>query len=149
MFNPWPAHRNSDSPGEGALDDPIEANDLEGRLASLDDHETPALVALDLGGELAALVTSVGDDGADGRPERRKTGHQPCPSPPIRYAGRLDPAGDQQAQRVDQDVALAALHPFVPIEAAHAPFSVVFTDCPSMMTTLGPGRRPALVRAKG
>jgi hypothetical protein len=94
-------------------------------------------------------VTSIGDDGADGRPERRKTGQQARSGPPIRHAGRLDPAGDQQAQRVDQDVALAALHSLVPIEAANAPFSVVFTDCPSMMTTLGPGRRPALVRAMG
>ena len=133
-------------PAERALDDPVQADDLEGWLASLDDHETPAFVALDLGGELAALVTGIGDDGVNGRPERQEAGHQPGAGPPIRHAGRLDPAGDQQAQRVDQDVALTALYPLVPIEAANAPFSVVLTDWPSMMTTLGPGRRPALAR---
>ena len=58
-------------PAESALDDPVQADDLEGRLAALDDHETPVFVSFDLGGELAALVTGIGDDGADGRPEWR------------------------------------------------------------------------------
>jgi hypothetical protein len=39
-------------------------------------------------------------------------------------------------------MALAALDPLVAIEAADAPFSVVFTDWASMITTLGPGCRP-------
>ena len=39
-------------PAESPLDDPVQADDLEGRLASLDDQEPPAFVALDLGGEL-------------------------------------------------------------------------------------------------
>ena len=48
-------------------------------------------------------------------------------------------AGDKEAVRVDQDLTLAPFHPLVAIKAANAPFSVVFTDWLSMMTTAGLG----------
>ena len=41
-------------------------------------------------------------------------------SNPVGDASRLDPAGERQAERVDEDVALPALHLLVRVEAARA-----------------------------
>ena len=51
----------------------------------------------------------------------------------------LNTAGEKEAVRIDQDLALAALHPLVAIKAANAPFSVVLTDWLSKMTPVGSG----------
>ena len=45
--------RGAAMPAERALNDPVQADDLEGWLASFDDHEAPAFVALDRGGRLS------------------------------------------------------------------------------------------------
>jgi hypothetical protein len=86
-------------PAEGALEASIQADDLEGRLAALDDHEAPAFVALDRGDELAAPVTGVGDDGADvGR-----SGERPATS--LAPARRSDmPAGSTRLAIDEPDV---------------------------------------------
>jgi hypothetical protein len=55
----------------------------------------------------------------------------------VLHASGGDDDRQQQAERVDEDVAFAALNLFVRIEATDPPFSVVFTDWLSMSPALG------------
>ena len=50
--------------------------------------------------------------------------------------------GDQQAERVDEDVALATIDLLARVVAVRPPFSVVFSDWLSMMPALGLRFRP-------
>ena len=59
------------------------------------------------------------------------------------YVGRLDPTRDEKSLRINEELALTPLDALVAIEAANTPLSVVFTDCASMITTVGSERRPA------
>jgi len=52
----------------------------------------------------------------------------------------------QQPQRIDQDVPLAAVDAFGRIVAARPPFPVVSTDWLSRIAALGDGRRPSSTR---
>ncbi len=57
-----------------------------------------------------------------------------------------DDDGQQQAERIDEDVAFAAFDLFVRIKAANPPFSVVLTDWLSMIPALGWRCLPVAVR---
>ena len=135
-------------PGETALDDPGQASDLEGALLTPDDLQLPT-IAPKFGCEFAALVTGVCDDGSQLGPQRRQSGKQPGAGDRVRDARWLYAIGDRDTEHVDQNVAFPSLYPFVAIEAANAPLSLVFTDCPSMMPSVGSTRRPAALRASG
>ena len=52
-----------------------------------------------------------------------------------------------QARGVHRDMALAPLHLLGGVVAARAPFSVVFTDCVSMIAAVGLGSRPSRSRS--
>jgi hypothetical protein len=65
---------------------------------------------------------------------------QPPPHRAPARAGRLDAAGNRQAQPVDQDVPLAALHPLAPTEATDADAGSPVTTRPLAKAT-GQGRR--------
>jgi hypothetical protein len=58
----------------------------------------------------------------------------------------MDNDGEDQPERVDDDVSLASLDLLATIVTAWPPFSVVFTVWLSMITALGVGSRPALLR---
>jgi hypothetical protein len=60
----------------------------------------------------------------------------------------LDTARDWQTKCINQDVPFAAFDPLVPVESTGPPRSVVFTDCPSMITTVGQAARPAASRGR-
>ncbi len=55
----------------------------------------------------------------------------------ILHVGGRDDHHQDQAERVDEEVPLAAFDLFVRIKAAEPPFSVVLTDWLSMMPALG------------
>ena len=134
-------------PCEGPLDDPVEPGDPECLLSPLDDDQSPAAAVAQVLGQRFTFVVCIGDHGMDPRPERRQSCRQPTRRPAIGHAGRLDPTRDEKALCIYEDLALAPLHALVAVEAANAPSSVVFTDCASMITTVGSVRRPAFSRA--
>ena len=107
-------------PGQAALHDPSQAFDLERALAAAGDDQLPAVVPQQVAGQLAAFVPRVGHHGADGGEERAQAPEQTRTRLLVWYVRRLDPARDRQAQRVHQDVALAAPDQLVPVKAARA-----------------------------
>ena len=92
------------------------------------------------------LVALVGPDQAQSR--------EPLPRLPEHQFGtitfldvrRMHHHDQQQPQRIDQDVALAAGYQLGGIEAARPPFPVVLTDWLSMIAALGVAWRPAACR---
>jgi hypothetical protein len=81
---------------------------------------TPTLVPLERASKLAALLARIGHHGADRGEERAQTTEQARARALVGDSRRLDPARDDQSQRVYQDMALATLDQFVAVEAAHA-----------------------------
>ena len=121
-----------------------------GALPSLPDHEGPAGVSLEFAGQPPAFVAGIGNDGADPGPKWRQTADKAFARPPVRYAGRLAAAGDQQPERVDQDVALATRDLLASIIALRIerspPFCAAFALWLSMIPTLGLASRPSCSR---
>ncbi|MDT0684571.1 hypothetical protein RM543_18060 [Roseicyclus sp. F158] len=134
-------------PGEAPFDDPVQPGDPEGLLCPFDDDEPPAVAITKILVQALTLVAGVGDHRMDFRPERREACGEAARRPAIGHAGWLDPARDEKAFGIHEDLPLAALHALMAVEAANAPLSVVFTDCASMITTVGSIRRPAFSRA--
>ena len=113
-----------------------------------DDLEPQALVRGGVHGDIA-LVTGVDKQMLEPREAPANSGADQRQTVTVPNAARIDDQPQPRAQRVDERVLFAVLV-FLPASKPRGPpLSVVFTDCPSMMTTLGPGRRPALARAKG
>ena len=105
-------------PGEGALDDPaLGQDDKAMRVAALDDLQDPRAGLGDHLGHLRPLVAGVGEDALDerkGSPRRAQYLTRPVA---VLHAGRVDCDAQQQAQRIDQDVALAAGNFLARVEA--------------------------------
>ncbi len=83
-----------------------------------------------------------------GEPAQQLGHHQPGPVPVLNVGGVND-HGQDQTRGVHYYVALASRHPLARVIAARPPFSVVFTDWPSMMAPLGVASRPSLSRTMG
>src|SRR5918996_5588099 len=64
----------------------------------------------------------------------------------VLHAGGRDDDGQDQSERVDEEMPFAAFDLFVGVEAANPPFSVVLTDWLSMTPALGWRRLPAATR---
>jgi hypothetical protein len=62
----------------------------------------------------------------------------------VLHASGSDDDRQQQAERIDEDVAFAAFDLFMRVKAADPPFSVVFTDWLSMIPALWCIREPAI-----
>lgn len=130
-------------PGEGALDDPALGQDPElVGLSTFDDLQGASKHCLYPRDE-SARIAPVGEDHF----ERRDHGKQPDQQRSCAHAV-LDTRGMHNQRQypplgVDGDVALSALGFFAGIEASLPPFKLVFTDCASMIATLGVGSRPA------
>ena len=58
----------------------------------------------------------------------------------------MDNDGEDQSERVDDDVPFTSLDLLATIVPAKPPFSVVFTDWLSIIAAEGVGSRPALTR---
>ena len=133
-------------PCNAAFNNPRDTGDLESSPFALDDLQAPA-VASQLPCKLAALMASISNHGPDGRPKRREPGQQAAARPPIGHIGWFNAIRDWKVEGINQDMAFSSLHSLVPIEATSPSCAAVFTDWPSMVTTVGSGVRPAANRA--
>jgi len=96
-------------PGEGALDDPALGQDDKAMgIAALDDLQVPGTGFSDHLGHLWPLIAGVGEDALDEREGSPCGAQQPARAIAILHIGGVDGDAQQETQRVDQDVALAA-----------------------------------------
>ncbi len=138
-------------PGEGTLHDPaFWEHDEAVPVAAADDLEFPWASAGDGGFHLAPLITRVADDALDkGEAPSSLLEQQLCPIP-VLHAGRVDVDRQQQAERVGQDMALAANHLLAGIVAGRVerspPLTAPFAVWLSMIAVVGLASRPAFSR---
>ena len=99
----------SADPGEGAFDHPaFGQNDEAMGIAALDDLQDPRARACDDRRHPLPLVPGVGEDAFNERKGSPRDAQQVARAVAILHAGRMDHNTQQEAQRIDQDVALAA-----------------------------------------
>lgn len=106
-------------PGDRAFDDPAFRQDDEVvSLGALDDPERPSSGVGDRRCRLRALISGVGEDALDEREEapRARVEDQSC-AVSVLHIGRVDGDVQQQTERVDEDVPLAARNLLARIEA--------------------------------
>jgi hypothetical protein len=97
-------------PGERALDDPTLGEDDEAmQLAALDDLQRPR-AGLGYGrGERRALIARVGEDALDEGKETARADIEDTPcSIAVLHCGRVNDNVQEEAERIDEDVPLAA-----------------------------------------
>lgn len=96
-------------PGKSALDDPALGQDDEAMgIAAFDDLQLPRAGLGDDLGHLWPLVAGVGEDALDERKGSPRGAQQVARAVAILHIGRVDGDVQQEAQRIDQDVTLAA-----------------------------------------
>jgi hypothetical protein len=96
----------------------------------------------DPGQELAAVALVHPAMPQPRKPPPVQAAQQPHRAVAVADIGRGDPGLADQPQRVDQQVALAAVQPLGTVVAVRPPCSVVLTLWLSRITALGVGRRP-------
>ena len=98
-------------PYEGPLDDPALWDDLEalGVFRAPDDLQSPVADLLDSSSQLWASIAAVGEDMAQPWAEMADGSEEERRAVPILKIGSVDSASEDQTQRVDQNMALAAL----------------------------------------
>ena len=106
-------------PGERALDDPaFGENDEAMQLISPDDLQRPSSGLCDGCGQLRSLVAGIGEDALDEGEEAARAPIKDKPSAiAILHVGRVDDDIQQEAERVDEDMPLAARDLLARIEA--------------------------------
>ncbi len=105
-------------PGKGALDDPaFGQNDKTMSIAALDDLQGPRAGPDDELGGLWSLVAGVGEDAFDEREGSPRHAQNLARAIAILHIGGVDDHAQQEAQRIDQNVALAAGDLFARIKA--------------------------------
>ena len=139
-------------PGDGALDDPAPGDDLEtlGLGGALDHLDPPGGIGHGPA-QLLAAVSAVGED-------RLQEGKQPA-GPAVQnqrgavavlYVGRMHDRVEDQAEGIDEQVALLALDLLARVIArrvdARPPFSAPFTLWLSIAPALGEASRPSSSR---
>lgn len=114
---------------------------FKARWAPLEDPERVAVVALQMPRQPATFVAGISDDGAQTWKGEPQTADEPPASNPVGDTRWLDAACEWQTQRVDENVALAALDLLVPVETfgAAAPIdqpkclrTCIFTGAPGV-----------------
>jgi len=106
-------------PGEGALDDPALGQDDEPmQLVALDDFQLPGAGLGDSGGGVCSLVAGIGEDALD---EGEQAAGAPIEHQPravaILHIGGMDHDVQEKAERVDENMPLAARNLLARIEA--------------------------------
>ena len=95
-------------PGKGALDDPaLGQNDKTMSIAAFDDLQSPATCIGDDPRHLRPLIAGIGEDAFDEREGSPRHAQDLTRAVAILHVGGVGHA-QQEAQRIDQDVALAA-----------------------------------------
>jgi len=96
-------------PGKGALDDPALGQDDKAMgIAALDDLQDPRAGSRNCLGHLRPLVAGVGEDALDKREGAPRGAQHLVRSVAVLHIGWVDDDAQEEAQRIDQDVALAA-----------------------------------------
>ena len=114
----------STQPGEGALDHPAlgqHAKAVRGSVLGNGD-ETTTGECLAGGFDHRAGIAAVGIQDGQARDDTLKPWQQRHRAGPVLNIGRVGQDGEQEPERVDDDVALAASHFLAGIPAARPPF---------------------------
>ncbi len=138
-------------PGQRALHDPaLGQHDEAAEARALDDLKGPGARLLHHGGHLRSLVAAVSDDPLDEREALAGLSEQGLRAIAILHAGGVHIHVQQQAERVDKDVALAPedlLARVKPLWIKRAPpFTAPLALCASMIAMVGLASRPAFSR---
>ena len=105
-------------PGEGPLDDPSLGQDDESvAIAAFDDFDLPTAGPRNDAGHLRPLVSSIGEDAFDKREPAAGLAQQLACAIAILNVCRMDHDAQQQAERIDEDVAFATRDLLARIEA--------------------------------
>ena len=135
-------------PGERSLNNPsLRKDDKLVRLRAFDDFDDPAVPA-DRPVDKLAGITAIGPDDLQAPPSRTQLPDQQLAAVTVLDVGRVNDQREDQAERVNDDMALAPLGFLARIVPSVAPFSAVLTDWLSMMPALGVGLRPSSIRIR-
>jgi hypothetical protein len=108
----------STGPGEGPLDDPSLWHDDEAANApALDDLDLPASCGAERLGHFRSLISCVGEDAFDKRKTQSHAGQQIAHAVAVLNVGGQNFHAEQKAERVNEDMALAARDFLARIEA--------------------------------
>ena len=115
-------------PSEGAFDDPsFRQDDEPADGVAFDDLDEPPVPSANPVHELSG-VSAIGKDQLHSTKARAKLLHDPPTAIAVLKVGRMDHQGHDQAQRVDDQMSLAALDLLARVVPAVPPFSAVLTD---------------------
>ncbi len=117
------------------------------RLRAFDDFNDPAVPA-DRPIYKLSGITAIGPDHFKAPPSRAQLLDQQLAAVTILDVGRVNDQREDQAKRVNNDMALAPLGFLARIVPSVAPFSAVLTDWLSMMPALGVDLRPSSIRTR-
>src|SRR5229473_1912394 len=139
----------STEPSEGALDHPALWQHVKAARGGVlgDGDELAAAKRLTRGFDHRAGIAAVGVENGQARDDALKPGQQRNGAGAVLNIGRVGQNGEQEAERIDHDVALAASHLLAGIPAARPPLSVVLTLWLSMIAADGLASRPSASRA--
>ena len=119
-------------------------------VAAADDLKLPEAGAGHGGFHLLPLVAGVADDALDEGEASARLAQERLRAVAILHVGRMDVDGEQQAERVGQDVALAADHLLAGVVAGRVerspPLTAPFAVWLSMIAVVGLASRPAFSR---
>ena len=146
-----PQHDSVHRQGRTPFDDPSFRQDNEAVLvAAAHDLQFPGAGAGDGSLHLAPLITRVADDALDEWKAASCLPQQRLCTVSILDACRMDADGQQQAERIGQDVALAAKHLLASVIAGGVerspPLTAPFAVWLSMIAVVGLASRPACSR---
>ncbi len=133
-------------PSEGSFDNPsLRQHHKSVRCGTLDDfNEASGPAACPI--NKPAGIAAVGEDQLQTSKTRSQFVEHQLAAVSILNVGRMDNQRHDQANGIDDQMALAAKDFLARIVPAVPPLSAVFTDWLSMMPTLGVGLRPAFRR---
>lgn len=106
-------------PGQGSLDDPAFGHDDEAvQLVAFDNFQFPGTRLCDSGGGVRPLVTGIGEDAFDEREHAPgATIENQGRAVAVLHVGRMNDDIQEQTERIDKDVPLAARNLLARIEA--------------------------------
>ena len=135
-------------PGKRSLNNPSPGKDDKlVRLGSFDDFNGPAVPPNRPIHKLPG-ITAIRPDDFKASPSRTQLLDQQLAAVTVLDVGRVNDQREDQAERVNDDMALTPLGFLARIVPSVAPFSAVLTDWLSMMPALGVGLRPFSIRTR-